>query len=79
MQRYLNWAGFRIALIGSGSPGNETTYFGNLTRQAVMRWQEANRAEVLTPLGLPNGTGVFGMASFNAYVRIVRIALGVGS
>jgi len=44
-----------------------------------MRWQEANRAEVLTPLGLPNGTGVFGMASFNAYVRIVRIALGVGS
>lgn len=42
LQRYLNKHGFSVALIGPGSAGQETSYFGNLTRQAVQRWQKAN-------------------------------------
>lgn len=42
LQRLLNSAGFRLAEIGSGSPGNETTYFGELTRSALSAYQSAN-------------------------------------
>jgi peptidoglycan hydrolase-like protein with peptidoglycan-binding domain/exonuclease VII small subunit len=39
LQRYLNNSGFTIASYGAGSPGRETGYFGESTRQAVARWQ----------------------------------------
>ena len=41
LQRFLNNHGFSIALTGPGSPGQETTYFGQLTRQALGRFQVA--------------------------------------
>lgn len=53
----------QIAAFGPGSPGNETTYFGSLTADAVRRYQEAHASEILTPLGLFVGTGFFGQAT----------------
>lgn len=76
LQRYLNWSGNLVASSGAGSVGNETTYYGSLTAQAVARWQNTNAAAVLTPLGLTSGTGYWGPASFNHYVSLVRIQLG---
>jgi len=77
LQRYLNWAGYTIAASGSGSPGNETTYYGMLTSAAVAKWQDTNALTVLTPIGLTHGTGFFGSMSFARYVVIVKGLLGV--
>lgn len=76
LQRYLNWSGNTVAASGPGSPGNETSYYGALTAQAVARWQNNHAAQVLTPLGLSSGTGYWGSASFSAYVGIVQHELG---
>lgn len=39
IQTMLNYAGFTVAASGAGSPGNETSYFGPLTRKAVQAFQ----------------------------------------
>jgi hypothetical protein len=39
LQRYLNAAGYVIASEGPGSPGQETDFFGSLTRAAVIEFQ----------------------------------------
>lgn len=41
LQQYLNTHGFVIAQSGDGSPGYETTYFGSLTRAALIRYQSS--------------------------------------
>lgn len=49
-----------ITASGAGSPGNETTYFGQKTKLAVIKLQNKHYGEVLAPNGLSVGTGVFG-------------------
>ncbi len=39
LQEFLNGHDFIVAKTGVGSPGSETNYFGNLTRQALARYQ----------------------------------------
>jgi len=49
LQIYLNTHNYPLASTGIGSPNNETTYFGKLTKQAVILFQKANN---LTPDGV---------------------------
>ncbi|TSD06308.1 MAG: cell wall surface anchor family protein [Parcubacteria group bacterium Greene0714_7] len=60
LQKFLNANGFTVATKGPGSPGNESDYFGPLTYNALVKFQEAHRDEILTPAGLKKGTGIFG-------------------
>lgn len=77
LQRYLNWSGYNVSDVGAGSPGNESSYFGTKTADAVARWQNANASQVLAPANIPTGTGYYGPLSFNFYVKLVKIALGL--
>ena len=52
-----------IAISGLGSKGNETNYFGNLTKQAIIRFQEKYSNDILVPNGLSKGTGFVGLST----------------
>lgn len=59
LQQYLNGKGYKIAASGAGSPGNETTTFGSLTKAAAAKWQAAN--------GVSPAMGYFGSISRAKY------------
>ena len=75
LQRVLNSdSATRVAQVGPGSPGNETQFFGPMTRDAVSRFQTRHRSEILAPLGLLNPTGMVGpstRAKLNQLTRTV--------
>jgi|GEM_PF-3414229 len=60
LQKFLNANGFTLSQEGPGSPGRETSYFGNKTFEAVKRFQKEYADNILNPLGLNNPTGYFG-------------------
>jgi hypothetical protein len=63
LQVFLNTHGFIVATSGNGSPGHETTYYGQATASAISRFQMAHALQILTPNGLTQGTGNFGPAT----------------
>ncbi len=60
LQKYLNTHGIFVTKDGPGSVGNETTYFGLATKKALTLFQEFHSVDILEPLGLKKGTGIFG-------------------
>ncbi len=59
LQQYLNAHGAPVALRGAGSPGNETTYFGQSTKAALIHFQELHAEDILSSLNIKKGTGNF--------------------
>ncbi|MEX1087403.1 MAG: peptidoglycan-binding protein [Candidatus Paceibacterota bacterium] len=62
----------RLATVGAGSPGQETSYFGPITRNAVVRFQTKYASDVLLPLGLSSATGFWGPSSRAMANELIR-------
>lgn len=54
-----------ISETGIGSIGNESTFFGEKTKQAVIKLQNLYAKEILYPNGLNFGTGIVGMSTIS--------------
>lgn len=59
LQIFLNKHGFSLGKTGNGSAGKETTYFGQRTKDSLIKFQEVNAKDILIPQGLIKGTGIF--------------------
>src|SRR3989344_1201406 len=82
IQKFLNsMAGTQLATSGAGSPGNETSYFGSITKAGVIKFQNMYAADILAPVGLSAGTGYWGPSSrakANALCAAAPIVPGPG-
>ena len=71
-----------VASTGPGSNSNLTNYFGKKTENAVMRFQEIYRAEILKPSNLVNPTGIVGPATrakLNALIKVLQNNGSIGT
>lgn len=73
LQQFLNTHDFSLAGTGVGSLGQETMYFGQLTKNALIRFQEYFAQDILTPLGLTHGTGNF-YASTRTFINTILLS-----
>jgi hypothetical protein len=65
LQQFLNSKGYTVASTGPGSAGNETTYFGSLTKAALAKYQAA--------VGISPTAGYFGPKT-RAYIASLAVA-----
>ncbi len=64
LQKVFNYAPLtEVAKDGPGSPGNETAYFGNGTKNATVAFQNIFADQILAPNGLLSGNGFVGPAT----------------
>lgn len=63
-----------ISATGVGSPGQESSYFGNLTKTAVIKFQNKYRDTVLTPAGVTTGNGYVGLYTRTKLNQIIGVA-----
>lgn len=73
LQQILNATGFTVATTGAGSPGSETTYFGNLTLTAVKAYQ------VSKGYTAANQVGPLTRQALNAYLASAGTGTGTGT
>jgi peptidoglycan hydrolase-like protein with peptidoglycan-binding domain len=52
-----------VSVSGDGSVGKETTYFGEMTKQAVIKFQQKYSESILIPAGLTKGNGNVGKST----------------
>lgn len=69
----------RVANSGVGSVGNETTYFGQLTQNALIRFQNLFAQQILIPVGLTSGTGYLGPSTRNFINSFSNLNLTIGN
>ena len=65
----------QVSVSGVGAPGSESSYFGEKTKSAVVRFQMLYKNEVLLPVGLSNGTGFVGTFSLLKLTSVCKGAL----
>ena len=53
----------KVSSSGAGSLGNESDFFGQLTKNAVIKFQELHKSDILRPFDLKFGTGFVGIAT----------------